>query len=702
MKIQKLLAAALSCVAFLSGAQSQDPVVMTINGRPIKKSEFEAVYRKNNGKEVNASSKSVKEYVDLFALFKSKVFEAESLGLDTLSSFRNELAGYRKQLAAPYLTDKNTNENLLHEAYDRLKTEVRASHILVRIDENALPKDTLEAWTRINILRNAVLGKLPSNAEISNYEKLVKNSIDVAKQMKNRDSTMYKNKMNAIRALAEVSKSASDKFQAIAPRTSDDPSVADNKGDLNYFTAFDMVYPFETAAFNTKVGDVSPVVRTRFGYHILKVYDKRPARGEMTAAHIMVVFPKGASEDDKKNAKTKIDEINAKLKAGAKFEELAQQFSDDKQTSDRGGLLQPFKSNGRLPKEFEDAAYALKKNGDVSEPVMTRYGWHIIKRIEMKTPGEFNDMKNELKNRVNRDSRSQRGREALIARVKKETGYTENLKNRDEVIKTLDSTYLTGTWKADKAVSKLGNKQIISLGGKSFTQNDFAKYLESHMTFRSPTDIQELGKSAYRNWAEDCIVSYEDTQLEKKYTDFANLYREYRDGILLFDLTDQKVWSRALKDTAGLKEFYEKHKNNYLWGERADVTIYKAIDEKVAKDVRKMLKDKKTEKQITEAVNKSSQLNVSVENITYLKGENKNVDDNWKEGIVEKNIYDEKEKKYLIIVVNRVQPKSPKTLAEAKGNVTADYQTYLENEWLAYLRNKYKVEVNQEVLNSIQ
>jgi peptidyl-prolyl cis-trans isomerase SurA len=697
MNKKGLLVAAIAFGTIANVVKSQDPVVMTINDKPIKKSEFEAVYRKNNGREVG-SSKSVKEYVELFSLFKSKVFEAESLGLDTLRSFKAELSGYRRQLAAPYLTDKNTNENLLTEAYERMKTEVRASHILVKLDETALPKDTVEAWTRINLIRNATLGKFPTNADIAHYDKLLKNTTEVSKQLKGKDSTLYKVKFNAIKNLAEVYKNSEDKFQGIAPKTSDDPSVVENKGDLNYFSALDMVYPFESAAYNTKVGDVSPIIRTRFGYHILKVYDKRANRGEMMASHIMAKFPKNATEQDKANAKTKIDEIYAKLKAGQNFDELAKQFSDDKQTSEKGGQLQPFKS-GRLPKAFEDAAFALKSNGEFSQPVQTPFGWHIIKRNDLKGVPEFDKIKNELKSRVSRDSRSQMGRVALIERVKKESNFKENLKNRDEFSKVLDSTYLKGTWKAEEA-AKLGNKEIFNLDGKSFTQNDFAKFLESQMSFRSPNDITELMKGMYKTWVEESIVNYEDSQLEKKYTEFANLYREYRDGILLFDLTDQKVWSKAVKDTAGLREFYEKHKNNYMWDERAEVTIYKCLDDKITKQVRKMLKEGKSEKEITETLNKTSQLNVSVENITYLKGENKNIDANWKQGVAEKDIKDEKN--VAVIVVNKILPKTPKTLAESRGNVTADYQSYLDSEWLAYLKKKYTVKVNDDVLNTIK
>jgi peptidyl-prolyl cis-trans isomerase SurA len=686
--------------------KAQDPVVMSITNNETKKvhqitkAEFEAVYKKNNGKEVSNSSKSLKEYVDLFSLFKSKVFEAESLGLDTLTSFKTELAGYRRQLAAPYLTDKNTNENLLNEAYTRMKTEVRASHILVRVEETALPKDTLEAYTRIAIIRNALMGKLPTAAEITAYDKLLKNTSEVTKNLKGKDSGIYKAKLNSVKKLAEYLKSADDKFATLAPKVSDDPSSVDNKGDLNYFSAMQMVYPFENAAFNMNVGDISPIVRTKFGYHVLKVYDKRQSRGEITVAHIMAKFNKDATEQDKNNAKTKIDEISEKLKAGQDFNKLVAEFSDDLQSKNQGGELQSFKS-GRLPKEFEEAAYKLQKDGDVSEPVMTAYGWHIIKRKNLKMLGSFDEMKNELKNQVTRDSRSQMGRSALINRVKKEGNFKENLKNRDEFLKVLDTTYLQATWKASRA-EKLGNKEIFNLAGKSYTQNDFAKFLETQMTVRTQTDAAEVMKGIYKTWVEESIVNYEDSQLEGKYVDYKNLLREYRDGILLFDLTDQKVWSRAVKDSNGLKEFYSKNKNNYLWDERAEVTTYKVIDEKVAKELRKMLKAKKTEKEITSALNKTSQLNVSVENVTYLKGENKNVDANWKVGVAEKDIKDEKENKILIIVVNKIMEKSPKTLNESRGMVTADYQNYLEKEWLTYLKGKYAVNLNQDVLNTIK
>ncbi len=692
---------AVLLLASVISTHAQDPVVMTVGGKPVLKSEFESVYHKNNSKNTTGDAKSIRDYADLFSLFKMKVLESESMGLDTVSTFKQELSGYRKQLSAPYLTDKNTNESLLTEAYERMKWEIKASHILIRCGESEFPKDTLECWTRLNLIRNAILGKMPTSAQIAEYDKLVKNSTMVKSELVKKDSALYKSKFNSVKNLAEYYKNAgADKLQGIAPKTSDDASVVDNKGDLGYFSAMDMVYPFEVAAYNTKVGELSPIIHTKYGYHILKVYDKRANRGELTCSHIMIKFPKDATQADKDNAKIKINELASKLKAGEKFEEVARMFSDDKQTSDRGGQLAPFKG-GRLPKEFEDVAFALKANNDISEPVATQYGWHIIKRNDKKEMAPFVDMKNELKAKVARDGRSQMGRVALIARIKKESNFKENLKNRDEIIKILDSTYLGATWKATSA-DKLGNKELVSMGDKKYGQTDFAKYLEQQMMFRSKTELKPLMDQLYTQWANEVIISYEDAQLENKFIDFKNLLKEYRDGILLFDLTDQKVWSKAVKDTSGIKVFYEKNKTNYMWGERAELTTYKCATEKISAEVRKMLAAKKSQKEIVEVINKMSQLNLSVENITYLKGENKNADANWKQGIVAKDIKDDKENKFLVIVVDKILPAAPKTIYEAKGLVTADFQNNLEKEWIAYLKNKYPVKIDDKVIATVK
>lgn len=643
----------------ISALAQNDPTILIIDGKNISKSEFENVYKKNNGKEIATDKKSLTEYMELFINFKLKVKEAEALGLDTASAFKQELGGYRKQLAAPYLTDKNVNEGLITEAYERMKSEIRASHILVKCAEDALPKDTLAAYNKI-----------------TEYRKRAIKGEDFAKL-------------------------------AVESAKDGDPSATENKGDLGYFSALQMVYPFENAAYNTKVGEVSQIVRTRFGYHIMKVVDKRPNQGELLVAHIMVRLKKEMNAADSANAKKKIEEIYAKVKAGEKFEDLARQYSEDKASAEKGGELSWF-SAGKMPVvEFETKSFSLKNNGDYSAPFMTRYGWHIVKRLDKKDlPPAFETIKAELKQKINKDSRSQAGRSALIARVKKENNFTEtkavvkkvtSFPALTEFEAVIDSTYFQGKWKAESA-AKL-TKEIFSLGGKKYTQTDFAKFLETRQTRRTPSDKKFVLEQQYKNFVDESAIAFEETMLDSKYPEFKALMQEYRDGILLFELTDRKVWSKAVKDTIGLKEYYEKNKNNYLWDERADVTAYKCADEKIAKEVRKMLTKKKSEKEILEAVNKKSQLNLATETVMYVKGENKMIDENWKEGI---SADIKKDDKIIILMVNKLLPKTPKLLTESKGMVTADYQNFLEKDWLANIRKNHTIEVKEEVLNSVK
>jgi peptidyl-prolyl cis-trans isomerase SurA len=655
MKKSAILRFTIFSIAFLSvtaskAQKNEDAVLMTIGGNRVTVSEFENVYHKNNTKESAADAKSLNEYVDLFVNFKLKVKEAEELGLDTAKAFKDELAGYRKQLAQPYLTDKDVNEKLLQETYNRLKMDVHAAHILVKVSETALPKDTLEAYNKIMKIRARIL--------------------------KGED----------------FKKVASEKG------VSDDPSAVENGGDLGYFTALQMVYPFESAAYETKVGEVSMPVRTRYGYHIIKVIDKRPAQGEVLVAHIMIRTPQNMLADDSVKLYGKISEILYKLKGGEKFDELAQQYSDDKSSARKGGEL-PWFGTGKMPEEFEEAAFALKNKGDFSEIVRTKYGWHILKLIDKRGLASFDDMKNELKARVSKDSRSQVGRSSLIAKIKTEYKFKENLKARDEFYKVIDSNFFKGTWDAAQA-AKL-KKPMFNFNDKVYTQADFAQYLAEHQTQLPKTDPKVVIDPLYTQFVDESAIAYEEARLDQKYPEFKALMQEYRDGILLFELTDQKVWSKAVKDTTGAKEFYERNKKNYMWDERAEATIYNAANEKVAKQVRNLLKKKKTDKEIMDEVNKDSQLNLSVESRIFNKGENEFLDKSWNPGL-SADMPDTKNKKIVIVKVDKLLAPSPKMYQDSKGLVTADYQTYLEKEWISSLKKKYAVSIDKTVLATIK
>jgi peptidyl-prolyl cis-trans isomerase SurA len=658
MKFRKLnvLFATLLCCSIISNAQPvADPVLMTVAGKNITKSEFEAIYHKNNTKNAASDAKSLEDYLQLFINFKLKVKEAEELGLDTVSAFKNELEGYRKQLAAPYLTDNEVNDKLLKEAYDRMKKDVRASHILIKCDAGAFPKDTLAAYNKAIAARNRIL--------------------------------------------------KGEDFAKVAKEVSEDPSAKDNGGDLGYFTSMQMVYPFESAAFNAELNKVTMPIRTRFGYHIILKSEERANQGQITVAHVMVKTPQkdaALKDTSKVDPKAKIDELYAKIKAGADFAEMAKQYSDDKGSAKKGGEL-PMFGTGRMVIEFEKAAFALQKDGDISAPIQTQYGWHIIKRLSKKELGSFDELKPELKGKIGKDSRSQNGRESMIAKIKKEYNFKENLKLRDEFVKVMDTTYFEAKWKSS-AAAKLIKEGMFSLADKSYSQKDFAVYLENHQSKRAKTDFTMLVNDMYKEFVNESCLAYEESKLATKYPEFKALLQEYRDGILLFDLTDKNVWSKAVKDTTGLKAFYEENKSKYMWETRAEATVYKCANDKVAADVRKMLKDKEKKKytndDILKAINKDSQLNLNIESGKYSKGDNELVDKiEWKKGLSANTNID---KQIIFIDFENILPPTNKSIAEAKGLITADYQNFLEKQWINTLRSKYQFAVNKEVLATVK
>lgn len=631
-------------------AQKKDPVLMTIDGQDVKVSEFEAVYRKNN-KTVEVDRADLEEYLELYINFKLKVREAEMLGMDTIKKFQEELKGYQKQLAKPYLTDKEVTEALIKEAYDRLSEDVRASHILIKVDPNALPKDTLEAYTRIMAIRKQIL--------------------------KGGD------------------------FAAIAKEKSEDPSAKENSGDLGFFTAMRMVYPFESAAYNTPVGELSMPVRTQFGYHLLSVAEKRPARGEILAAHIMIKLPENANDEQKAESKKKADEVYEKLKSGESFSGLAQQYSEDRGSAGKGGVL-PWFGTGRMVKPFEDAAFALENEGDFSEPVLTSYGYHIIMLKEKRGLKSFEDMEEELRGKVAKDGRSSQSQKAVLNRIKKEYGFTEDRAAIDRIIPFLTQSVFEGKWNADTCQKLSG--QVITIGDKMYRQADLAKFIGSHQARRKPVPYEVLLNSAYDAWVEFELLAYEESQLEQKYPEYKALLKEYRDGILLFDLTDKKVWTKAVKDTAGLEKYHKEHASEFMWGDRLDATVYYCNSDSIAQVVKgllpKVAKEQITVDSLKKQVNAKSRLNLRIEQDKFEKGENDVVDGiAWKKGTVGPIKDGER---HVLVVVHEVLQPIEKTLKEARGLVTAGYQDQLEKDWIKELRGKYTYSVNRKYLELIK
>ncbi len=645
------ICALFCCMALLGSAQQspEEPVLLKIDDKEVTKAEFETIFRKNNNDSAITKA-DLDEYVELFINFKLKVAEAEEKGMDTIPSFVRELKGYREQLAAPYLVDKATSDSLIRQAYDRMQVEVKASHILIKLPPDPSPEDTLKAYRKISKIKKQV----EQNPE---------------------------------------------SFGEVAEKQSEDPSAANNKGDLGYFTGLQMVYPFENAVYQTKVGEIGGPVRTKFGYHLVKVENRREARGQIKAAHIMIRSEESDPDDVKESAKQRADEVYEKLEAGESFEELAKKYSDDRSSANKGGELPPF-GTGRMVPEFEEAAYGIRNPGEVVGPIKSMYGWHIIKLIERVESKSFEEMKKELETKIKRDSRSNLSKESFIQARKDEYNFSEKKGNLKDFYKAIDSTYFDGTWTPGEKLKK-SEKVLFTLDGNEYTQADYLKYLTERMRGkRKRLEPVAFVNSSYNDFVDKTIMEYEDSRLEEKYPEFRALMNEYRDGILLFDLTDKKVWSKAVEDSAGLANFYEKNKSDFMWKERAEYEVYTVENASIGKKVIKLLKKGKNQDEIREKLGDKSALALKVENGVNEKSivpVLEKVD--WKKGVSDV-INDDGQ--FKVVRISKIMEPTPKGLDEARGLITAAYQSQLEDEWIEKLRKAHEITVNKEVLYSIK
>ncbi|OFX86781.1 MAG: hypothetical protein A2W99_06880 [Bacteroidetes bacterium GWF2_33_16] len=629
----------------LFAQQADSDLLLTIDGKKIPKEEFIRLYTKNKTNITTGEVTSVPDYLELFINFQLKVLEAEKLGYDTLSSFINELKGYREQLARPYLIDKESNDLIIKEAYERMLLEVRASHILVEVFPDALPDDTLFAYDKALAIRTRIINGEP--------------------------------------------------FEYVAKGASDDKSVKYNGGDLGYFTVFEMVYPFENAVYQMNIGDISMPVRTQFGYHIIKKTDSRKSNGQVKVAHIMLLTPQGIVPSDEQRKKEQINELYHRLKKGEDFIELAKQFSEDRGSSRNGGDL-PWFGVGRMVPEFEKAAFELKLNGDISLPVKTSFGWHIIKRIDRKEIGTFAEMEAELKFKAGKDQRIEIARTALINKLKNENGFKIKSSNIPYYYDINDNKLLITQKYLDPNYKH--NDTLIIYQNKVVREKDFITYLHR---FVDQSELRpDIYKKAFDQFIENIILDTENQNLEKKYPEFKYTIKEYHDGILYFEITDDQVWSRATGDSVGISKYYNEHKENYLWDEKFDGSVYYCSNEKVFKKVSKLVNKynfgtKVKNDDLLKKFNSENNEQLKIVTSVFGKGENENIDFYaWKLGQSGNNNY--------VLVKGKLIPKQQKTLDEAKGQVISDYQTFIESEWTNELRNKYKVEINQSILSKIK
>lgn len=633
--------------------------LVTVGEEEITVDEFMYVYKKNNVQGESMDKKSVEEYLDLYVNFKLKVREAETLGYDTVQAFIDELEGYRKQLAEPYFVNEEIMDELLEEAYERKQLDLRASHILIQVGPNAMPSDTLAAYNKAMNARKRIL-----NGAL---------------------------------------------FEQVAMEVSEDPSARDrqsprnnrtipgNKGDLGYFSVFDMVYPFETGAYNTMVGEVSMPVRTDFGYHIIKVTDRIPAQGTIEAAHLYLQMPDSASASDSASKeKEAMDIYNLIVEEGSDWDETVKQYSDDKGSASRGGVLPAFDVNRMVP-EFIEAISHMSDSGEISKPVLTSYGWHIIKLIKKTGVPPFEEAKNDLRKRLEKDKRAQKSKAIIIEDIKKEYGYEVFQKGLEQLYGVVDSSIYNGKWEVPDGADL--SEPVMKIGDTTRTAQDLAGYIVTRQNIGKNENMNEFVNKKFKEFSDEECRAYEDSQLENKYPEFRAIVKEYRDGILLFELTNEKVWAYASKDTVGLEAYYEAHKKDFMWDTRLDASIYTVNDTTYVNTIRKMIDEGKSDEEIEESLGNDTLNIVRIERKKFQKEENSTIDGiKWKKGLTD-NVR-KGHKIEFVRVYEKVSPQ-PKTFDEARGLITAGYQEQLEKEWIEELRAKYPVEIEQDVLESI-
>lgn len=634
-----------------SKEESSDNIILRVGDNAVTTNEFSYIYKKNNQKSENAfSEESINNYIDLYTKFKLKVTEAEALKLDTHQTFIKELEGYQKQLAKPYLTEKKVTDNLLQEAYNRKKQYVNSSHILIRVDPTSAPSDTLKAFNKITEIYQQAISK---------------------------------------------------DFGQLAIQYSEDPSARMTgklgyKGNLDYFTALDMVYEFENAAYNTDIDKISKPFRTQFGYHILKVHDKRIVPAKVKVAHIMINAGEGISPEDSIIAKNKIDEIYQKVTNGEDWTKLCLQFSQHLKTKNNNGELEAFAFRRDLGiPVFENVAFSLKKN-EISKPFHSPYGWHIVKFLEKQEMPSFEESQRELNERISKDSRSKLSEQAFYKRLKKDNSFIENIDSKKIAFETVEESLISNEWKKDSIEN---NTSLFKIGRVNYSIDQFLVYVQKNQSSKKSTDLNFKLELLYQDFINESLYSYEESQLTKKYFSYKMLIKEYREGMLLFQLMSDKVWNKALKDTSGLKSFYETKKSNYTWNERANVHIYDVDNEKTLTALKESLKnDTLNKKDLLRKFNVTSSLTLNIQEGKFEKGKNDLLNDvEWKKGTYTLN----KNNRVYYIIIDEILDPSIKNLNEIKGIMISEYQNYLEQEWLKDLEKKYPVRIIKKEVNSL-
>lgn len=637
----------LVTVSPLASAQDSSNILLTVGGKPVVKDEL--VYLISKGKGIDGSKASLsreefEENFNLFVNYKLKVAEAESLGLDKTEEFSREFESFKETLISPYLIKNSLEEGELRKTYSRMQEVVRASHILFQFPPNASTEDSLI------VLKMALKVK----SEIENGSNI----------------------------------------NELAVQYSDDPSAKVNGGDLGYFSSLQMVQPFEDAAFTLQIGQVSDPVLTSFGYHIIQVKDRRPNPGQVRVSHILIRFdPLDATQEE--NARRKISDIYAEIqKESTIWEEIVKTYSEDPATSDRGGLL-PWFGVGSMISEFEMAAFSLTEVGEVSPPLKTQYGYHILRLEDKKPIDSFEEMEDNIRSRILRDSRSGMIQSQVVAIQKARYEFKEDDATLLNLVKTLNQVTTSEAAAALKGESTAG-LTLFTLLGKRYLAADLSTYISSQEINRK--GAQPTFDFWYNRFVAETLSQVEEADLESTNTEYRLLLKEYRDGILLFSLMNEKVWQKGISDSLGQVDYFKKNISKYQWKSRTEAYILKVLDKAELENAKKSLQGKGYDDPAIQNFESNYRANTPLafqsENGVFEYADHPvlskvNLDLPFQEIEVD-GAY------YLIILGNKF-PSGPRKFEESRGLVIRDYQDYLDKTLMDSLKSKYPIQINAQV-----
>lgn len=656
-------------------------ILFTIADRDtVTVEEFMQMYERNlsNTKDYT----TLNEYLNLYVNYKLKLLQAHDIGLDRDPSTIRQVEEYRNSLIKPYINNPHIMDSLVVQAYDRMSTLVRASQILISVPVNTAPSDTILYYQKARMV----------------YEKALQG----------------------------------EDFVSLVDQYSDDPSVNStsgigNHGDLGYFTSMTMIYPFENAVYsliekqslhNEILKDSITFCKTQFGYHIIKLTSVVPVTfSTISLAHIFVSRQNHSEQEAKDLIYKAYDQI-----AIVGFDSVVRCFSDDTFTRMKGGILANQQPN-TIPPEYIDM-YVGNPTTTTSRPFQTRFGWHIVKFIDVTPIPEFEFIKSQIYDRLSKDERMYFALEKFIAESKQYYHFKCDSKLLSRLSQFVSDSVFSATWQlpdinSNKEFSYLRTKSLFSIGEDSFTSWDFLNYIFETQSKRTPVHIQSYINKQYENYSNKCVLEYASKHIEEKYPQLQKSIREFEDGVLIFDLTDSMVWTKSLSDTVELERYYQENKSKYLYTERVDATIWsipsRVNADKIFKQIKKYKKKGKSDDEIKGIID-VKYFKESKSSINYIWGRfEKGIN-----GIIDSNVFtkiDELKKEVLpryimdsssvlnraiVIVVSEIMPISIKPFEACKGLVTSDYQQVLEKQWIDSLREHYPISIDYTKLDALK